>query len=434
MKQEITHDETKHDKKLLALNTVYLYIMQFGGYLFSMALIPYQSRILSVAHNSELSAAISVMTYIQLVMQFGFTVSGVRFVTESRDDPARLKNIYTSVFTAKLLLSALSAAVVFALTRLVPAYRPITVVFWLYFIAVFFEAFLPTFFLRGMENMRTVAVVSLLSKAVLLLTVILFVRDDAAYLLIPVARIAAAVFAFLFACIYIRIRYRLPFSLAGLPAAFAGMRDSFQYFLSRVAGSVYHGSNELALGILYPGTLALYTMPQKLVTVAKTVASPLADSFFPYMIRTKNYKKALRLTALLSTAVLAGCVIGEVFAGFFVHLIFGDQYVEGSVVILRILLPIIAITPLSYMITFPVMVPMGLAKHANLAAVVAAVIHFIGLGALIFSGHLTFASAAALAVVSEYVAVLYRVVCVIRHRDRLRALGKEETKKEPEPS
>lgn len=398
-------------KNSLILNTVYLYIMQFGGYLLSLLLVPYQSRVISVEHNSQLSSAIGVMVYIQLLIQFGFTVSAVYAITKKRDDPEEQQRIYSSVLSAKLFLSFLSAIAIFVLTTFVPSYTNIKLVFWLYFIATLFESVLPIYFLRGMEDMAIVSIVSLAGKALTFFVVIVFVKNDTQYLIIPISRIISSVFSFAFACIYIRIKHNIKLRLSSLKNAFLQMKESFQYFVSRISGSIYHGSNEIALGILYPSTLAIYTMPLKLVTTAQSVASPLADSFFPYMVRTKNMKKAILTTVVLTSAVLVCCAIGEIFTEFFVKLIFGDNYSE-SVIVLRLLIPIIAITPINYMITFPIMVPMGLAKHANIGSLAAAIVHVLGLIILISTGSYTFVSAAILSVISEYTAVCYRFAAI----------------------
>ena len=86
------------------------------------------------------------------------------------------------------------------------------------------------------------------------------------------------------------------------------IKDSAPYFLSRIASSVYNFCNTIIIleGFIYPGkaVVGYYTSADKFVALHNKGCSPVADSFYTYMIRTRDYKKLLRTVLILESPLL----------------------------------------------------------------------------------------------------------------------------------
>ena len=98
------------NKGVLLQNTVMLYLLTFSNYFLSLVVVPYETRVLGVEVFGVLGAATAIMVYFQLVVDFGFLLSGTQEVAKSRDDPAAVSRIFTATTLAKLLLIAVSLA------------------------------------------------------------------------------------------------------------------------------------------------------------------------------------------------------------------------------------------------------------------------------------------------------------------------------------
>lgn len=407
-------------KTKLLENTVMLYIMKFGGYLFSFLIVPYQTRVLSQDHYGALSLALGMMMYFTMLIDYGFMVSGVTEVAEHRNDIVRLRECITCVVIVRLFLSALSYVILTVVVYSIEAYTPWSLVFYLYLAAVALEALLPTFFLRGVEDMRTVALLTLFSKAIATMLVFVLVQNDADYFLVPVVRIIGAFLSLIIAWVYISRKYQIKLVRVSFKQVLDRARESFGYFVSRIASTVYRSGNTVILGMLYPtAVLALYSGPQKILDMGMGISAPLSDSLLPHISKSHDYKSAWRIMELITPAILAGGIIGFIWAEPMVVWLFGEPYRESASV-LRAMIPVIAITPYNHILAFPVLVPMGLRRYANMANVVGAVVWCGGMLMLWSLGSLDILSAALLLGVTELSVTLCRLTAVLANRNRLK--------------
>ena len=409
----------KLNKKLLE-NTVMLYIMKFAGYLFSLFIVPYQTRVLSQEYYGALSLALGLTLYFSTLIDFGFMVSGVTEIAQNRNNIKKMNQCLTSVTVIKILLSMLAFLIMGLLVKAIPQYSMWSSAFFLYLFAVILESILPMFFLRGVEDMRTVAVLTLLSKALTTGLVFICVKADADYLLVPITRVLGAALSLAIAWIYIAKKYHAKFVAVTWIDLVRSFKSSVVFFISQVSFTIYRGGNTVILGALFPtSTVALYSCPEKLMTIGMSMSSPISDSLLPHIAKTHNYDIAWRTIKRLMPITIAGGIIGIVFAEPILSIIFGDAY-KASASVLRALIPAIAVTPINYIICYPVLVPMGLKGQATLANIIGIVVYVIGMIVLWLSGNISIVSAAVLLSVTECCVTSWRIAAVIVHRDRLK--------------
>lgn len=65
----------------LLKNTIYLYVLSFSTQLLYLITIPYQTRVLGAQNYGYIGFAVSLMSYVQLILDFGFILSGTESVT-----------------------------------------------------------------------------------------------------------------------------------------------------------------------------------------------------------------------------------------------------------------------------------------------------------------------------------------------------------------
>jgi PST family polysaccharide transporter len=420
MRMKVTATQTKKPGKKLLENIIMLYIMKFAGYFFSLMIVPYQTRVLSKEYYGALSLALGLMIYFTMLIDFGFMVSGVTEVANNRNNRKRLCECLTCVIIIRVGLSLLSAAIMTAMIYLIPSYTPWAVILYIYLAAIILESLLPMFFLRGMEDMRTVALLTLISKAVMTALIFITVKSDADYLLVPCMRLVGAALSFLIAWVYITRKYKVGLTRVTGKQLAISLKNSFGFFISRIASTIYRGGNTAILGAtLSTSMVALYSCPEKLMSIGMTMSSPISDSLLPHISKTYDYKSAWRMIKIISPWIIGGGVVGFIWAEPIISFIFGAQYVESANV-LRAVIPVIAITPINYILAFPVLVPMGLQKQSNLANVVGAVVYAIGILLLWCTGHITILSAAVVLMITECSVAGWRMATVIKYRARLR--------------
>ena len=92
------------------------------------------------------------------------------------------------------------------------------------------------------------------------------------------------------------------------------------------------------------------------------------------------------------------------------------------------MLPVVVVILPSYILGFPTLSPMGLAKHANYSTIVGSVFYVCAILVLFATNHVTMITLGALTSATEILIFLYRLIVVVHYRDRMKPAGeKEET-------
>ena len=192
------------------------------------------------------------------------------------------------------------------------------------------------------------------------------------------------------------------------------VKDSALFFVSRAASTAYQAVNTIILSFIYGSSplVGYYTSADKLISLGKTASGPIADSLYPYMIKQKNYKLVKKILLIFMPIIIIGVTVVFVLAEPICIWLFGAEYAEAGNV-LRCLLPILLVILPTYILCFPVMVPLGLSKWANMSNVVGMVIQILGLVVLIVLGKLNIYTLCLLSSTTEVMVFLFRLIVVI---------------------
>ena len=162
-----------------------------------------------------------------------------------------------------------------------------------------------------------------------------------------------------------------------------------------------------------------YTAADKLLTTGKNLLSPISDSLYPYMTRHRDFRLVKKILLLVVPLIALFCVGCFIWAEPLCRLLLGEEYGPAGTV-LRRLLPVAVMTLPNYILGFPTLSAMGLSKYANYSVMFASALHILILGGLYFTGNITMLSLAGLVSVTEAVVLLFRILVILCHRDRLR--------------
>ena len=407
-------------KGVLLKNTVMLYILTFSTYVMSFIVVPYETRVLQPEKYGLLGVAASIMVYFQLVIDFGFILSATEEVSAFREDRKRLSRIFTAVTLNKLLLTAVSGAVLLALCRLVPRWTEHTLFFGLFFLATAVNSLIPDYLYRGIEQMGAITLRTVLIKLFFTVMIFLLLRGPEDYYLVPLLNIIGNTAALLGVYIHLFRRLGIRFVRCSPREVWRNLRRSMTFFLSRIATTAYTAANTIILDILSAGTVtAFYVGADKLVTTAKNGLSPVSDSLYPYMTRNRDFRLVKRVLMVMEPVILLGCAVVFIWAEPLCIWFFGPEY--GPVApVLRAMLPVVAVILPSYILGFPMLGAMGLSRYANYSVVFGSCLHIFNLVVLYFTGRLSMVTLGALVSVAETAILLFRIAVIVRHRDRLR--------------
>ena len=398
--------------KTLFSNTIMLYILQISGYVFPLITFPYLTRVLGPDRYGILVFANATMTYFQLLVDFGFLLSATKECSINRGDKKKLGEIVSSVVQAKLLLVFVGFAITVILVSFVDVFAKKRLFMLFSYISVFLSIFIPDYLFRGLERMSIITYRTIIAKAIYTMLIFVIVKTPDEYLYIPIITSVGNLFVVIWTWLVITKNLQIKYRIVSFSNTIQAMKESSVFFLSRIASTAYGASNAFILGFICSGAaLANFGAANTLISSARVMFSPIADSLYPYMVNKKNYKLVKMLLFILSPLILIGTIVLFIFAEPIVVLICGSEFSE-AVPIFRAMLPIIPITLPLYLLGFPVLGAMGKMKEANMSVVYAAIFHMVGLGVLFAIGSLNFISVAILTCGSEAIVLTLRIFYV----------------------
>lgn len=403
-------------------NTFALYILVFSNYFFSFITIPYQTRILGPDYYGKIAFALAMMTYFALIIDFGFLLSATEKVAKNRDDYNELNKIFTSVNIIKLILTIASFVVLFFLIYFIPRFREDSLIYLLTFFSVVAGSFLPDYLYRGLEQMKVITVRTVLVRFFFTVMIFSFLNEKEDYYLVPLITLIGNLGALV--VVYTHSFKVLKIKFVRIEKEY--VKDVFKrasvFFYSRIASTIYTVTNTFVLGLTNPvgsSTIGFYTSADKLINTAKSGFSPIADSLYPYLIKNKDYKLVKKILTIMMPPIIIICIAIGFYAESFTAFLLGEEFREAGK-ILRILMPIVVITPLTYILGFPVLTAMNLSKHANFSIIYASVIHLCLLFILILINKLNIYIIALITVFSEMQILLYRILVILANKNKMK--------------
>ena len=408
-------------KKTLVKNTFFLYVMSLSSQVISLFTVPYQTRVLSPAVYGAVGFIVSIMTVANLFFSFGFLYSATQEIARDVNDVGRVRRVYTAVFIIKLCIISVVACAMTVVYMLSPALHGNELLLALYYLAYAVGALLPDFLYRGFEQMRVITIRTVAVRLFSALCIFIFLKNESDVFVLPVAMLLGNAVALLLCFRYDSSVLKVSFCRVALLDVWRTFRKSAPFFASRAASTVYQSLNTVVLGAVYPGSSVVgwFSAADKVLSASKTASSPIADSLYPYMVKNRDYKLAMRLLLTVTPVIWICCAVLFMFAQPVCLLVFGEEYGEvGNV--LRCLIPAMAVIFPTYIICFPLLVPMGLSRQANQSTFVGLAVQLVALAALLFTGSFDVYTLCLSASASEVSVFLYRLIVLLRYRDRMK--------------
>lgn len=389
-------------------NTIMLYLMTIAKIIFPLITLPYLTRILSVDNYGVVSFVKSYMVYIQLVVDFGFSLSSVKDIVEANNDKKSIGIITGQTILAKLILSAISLVATLILCPFIPLLGNNLLYTLLSFFVIVLSSFLMDFLFQGIEKMHVMTISFVIMKLISTSLTLVLVKSDLDILWIPMLDIISSIIAIIFTLREVH-KYKIPIKIKTLKKSIELIKESSVYFISNFATTAFGALNTLLIGIAMDSTqVAYWSVALQLIAAVNAMYSPIVNGIYPQMVREKSLLLIKKILYIFMPIVFVGCTVFFISAKFIVLIVSGEEYLY-SVTVLRYLIPIL-------LISFPVMVTgwptlgaIGKAKETTITTTVTAVAQVLGLIVLMLINKFTLINVAILRCLTELLMLILRI-------------------------
>ena len=324
------------NNRTVAVNFSWLVALEFFVLLSPLVTYPYLIRTVGMELYGTVVFAQVIVTYVSLVVNFGFNLTGAKEIASNLANPDKISEIVSSVFINKFALWL----VCFVYLLMISSFSFFSEHYALYFFSFFLtlnELLFPIWFYQGIEKMKYVTCVNVAIRLFFIGAIFIFVRQETDYIYVPVLNSAGAVLAGIVS-LYILLRVEkvklIAVSKERLNFYF---KEALPLFVSSLSIRIYQNANKIVVGsFLGMSEVAIFDLGEKLVSLIKIPVSLIAQAVFPKISRERSvgYLNKVMMVALgLSVFGYLAMALG---ASFIIH-IFLDDTMQDSVWVIRIL-------------------------------------------------------------------------------------------------
>lgn len=231
-------NKLQNNKRILA-NFSYLSILQIFTILFPLLTYPYLLRVIGLELYGVIVFAQSIITYVSLVINFGFNMSSAKEVAIYRDDLTELSRIVSTTYISKTIIWLICGIIYFSIINIYPFFQEYYWVYLLSYLLTFNELLLPTWFFQGIEKMKYITIVNLLSRLLFVIAIFLVVKEKNDYIYVPLLNGLGAIVAGCLAIYFVFNKegiYFIPNSIKGIKEDY---KRSFPLFITSVSTQIY---------------------------------------------------------------------------------------------------------------------------------------------------------------------------------------------------
>lgn len=398
----------KNNKKVIE-NYFFMTILQVLNSFFYLLIYPYLLKTLGVEAYGLFVFATSIATYFVFLVNFGFDLPATRAVAENIGNREKIDQILSSIFTTKLYLFIIAAAVFAIALFTIPILKENSMLFFLCFISIISFIIFPQWYFQAIQQMRFVTYIQLGFKIISLPFIFLLVKEpndlNTYALIVSLCSLSGG----LIACFIIVYKNKVQLSLVSLKKISPWLKEGLPFFLSNSAGMIKEQSIVIIIGSFFGmRDVAVYDLANKLILIPRTLFISINGAIFPKLINNitdLKVKKIIKIESILSLIVVLGITL---FGKVIIQMIGGESMSGAYPLAILLSFTVINWLVVGAYISF-VFIPKNkyfLVTKNQLVALISFAIYMV-IGLTLFNSILVFAAAIALSGITEIVYCIY---------------------------
>ena len=334
------------EKKQVIENIISLFIFQGSTYILPLITLPYLVRALGPEKFGLVAFAQAFTYYFMVIAEYGFIHTASKKIAISRDTNDGLVQVFNSIMLIKIILLGICFIALVVIIAAFSKFRRDWDLYLITYFAVMSNIFFPTWFFQGMEKMKYISYLTILSRVIFIVAIFSLVKARSDYIYVPLSNLIGTVTASVISLWIIIKKFGIRIKAPLKTSIYSELREGWHVFLGMASVSVYTTSNIFILGLFCRNEIVgYYKAADSIIKAFVALLSPVSQSMYPYISRlvVDSKKKAVAIIKKLLIGVGAATIIMGVaiftFAPYIVKILLGPQYTQ-SVIILRILSPL----------------------------------------------------------------------------------------------
>lgn len=349
----------------LKKNVLSLIVLQMGGYLVPLLILPHLTRVLGVAGFGKIGFAAAFTMYFVLLVEWGFNLSATRCIAIARESLFERSKVFWDIIFARAFLTLVVCVILFLLLLFIPRLQEVSTLLCLGMMQVLASTISPAFYYQGVERMSVMALINLGMRAISIPLIFFLVVDRDQVAMAFAIQVGCFLLASLTNFFFLLSSGAVRWVRPKVTEVKKSLSDGFPLFLSSAGISLYTNSNAVILGFVATEAVVGYFVAA--FTIVKAVvglSGPFSQALFPrisHQVATNKdsvgafLKKMLVMQGILGALLTIALLI---FLPWGITWFYGPAF-EGAIPVVAWLSPLPFIICLASAMGMQTLLPLG---------------------------------------------------------------------------
>ena len=315
----------------LVSNSAWLFVLQIFNTIVPLITLPYVTRVLGASNYGIFSLSLNWITYLQVIVVFGFGYTGARKVSIHKEFD--LQKLYSRIITARVILLLCCYVVITGISLAMHISQMQLICMNILYLMVVGVAFQLNWLFQGKQNMKIITLVNTVARTLSVIAVFLAVKTENHLYAYCLCYSATFMLSAAFGLLYAYKEYGLRLRFSAIPDAIAEMKDAWYLFISQAMSKIFSNVGITVLGFVASEfAIGVYSAIYKIPYVMILFFSPISEALYPYVSvkYSHSMKEGKQTTAICAGIVaipfiLGGCMV-ILLRKFLIGFIFGEEY------------------------------------------------------------------------------------------------------------
>lgn len=327
-------------------NGMWLTILQLVNTVIPVVTIPYVTRILGSNEYGIFSIALNWILYLQVLVEYGFGLSGSRKVALLKENEhAQLNQLFNNIIYARILLLIVSFVALNIICIISAFSLQMYISILILFIMIIGTTFQLTWLFQGKQDMKFITIINVTSRIVSVILIFLLVKKPNDIYLYCALYSITLFLSSVISMIVARKKYNLKFSFARFDAIIKEFKDGIYLFASSAMTKIFSGFGVTMLGIYTTASITgIFSAIYKIPYVLTMFFSPVSQAIYPFISKEfskgdEEGKKCVRkigIPIFIIFGIFSIFII--VFNKIIINLLFGMEYSNYSIIVVPLVI------------------------------------------------------------------------------------------------
>ena len=327
-------------------NGIWLYSLQLVNTVLPLLTIPYITRILGPSNYGVFSLALNIVGYMQVVVEYGFGMSASRKAAiYSKDNEwDKLGILFPTIVYSRLIIFGLCGGVLWIVTAIALWNTSMVICIWVLFLGLIGYCFQQNWFFQGIQEMKYIAIVSILSRTASVIMIFALVNSSKDVLLYSVLYSVSPILNGFLGTYFAVKKYGMRFRKITVGKIIEEIKAGWNVFTTQLSAKVFGGIGVTFLGLLSTDYyVGIYSAIQKIPNVMMLCWSPISQVLYPASskIATESFisgkKRIFKIRRIILLIAVLGVTCVSFASSMLVTFILGEEYGAYSKIVIPLL-------------------------------------------------------------------------------------------------